>query len=113
MEIRQLYYFFEIARQGSFSKAAEVLYVTQPTISQQIASLEKELDMSLFSRTTKKVLLTAEGEKFLEPCRQVIDAYDRLLETCGKKPMKQETLHVGVFPFYKSVGLEKKLTLST
>ena len=105
MEIRQLYYFLEIVKQGSFSKAAQTLYISQPTISQQIASLEQELNMNLLYRTTKKVALTAEGEEFLQYCKEVVSAYDRLLEFCGKKPGGQETLHIGVFPFYKSIDL--------
>lgn len=104
MEIRQLYYFLEVEKYKSFSKAAEHLYITQPTISQQIRALEKELGVALFRRTTKSVTLTKEGLRFLEPCREVVESYDRLLKTCDLPPLQTSTLRIGIFPFYKSLN---------
>ena len=53
MEIRQIYYVLEVAKQRSFSKAAEALFVSQPAISQQIHALEEELSVKLFKRDTQ------------------------------------------------------------
>ena len=63
MNLKQLEAFVEVAQSGSFSKAAKKLFLTQPTISAHIASLEKELDTRVFVRNTKEVDLSPEGQK--------------------------------------------------
>ncbi len=60
----QIEYFLAVARNRSFTRTAEELYVTQPAISRQISSLEAELGFTLFDRTSKKTSLTAEGVLF-------------------------------------------------
>jgi DNA-binding transcriptional LysR family regulator len=60
----QIDYFMAVARNGSFVKASERLYVSQPAISRQIASLESELGVVLFDRTKRAIHLTAAGELF-------------------------------------------------
>lgn len=61
MEIRQLQYFLTVAEQLNFSKAAAILYVTQPLLSQQIADLERQLGTPLFVRDRRSVSLTPAG----------------------------------------------------
>lgn len=61
MELRVLRYFLTIAQEENFSRAAEILHVTQPTMSRQMAQLEEELGVRLFQRTTRNVVLTDEG----------------------------------------------------
>lgn len=61
MELRVLQYFLTIAREESFTKAAEQLHLTQPTLSRQIAQLETELGVTLFHRSRHKVVLTEDG----------------------------------------------------
>lgn len=65
MDLRQLRFFVEIARQSNFTKAAEQLRVAQPAVSMAIKKLEEELDLVLFNRQEKRISLTAEGEIFL------------------------------------------------
>ena len=62
MELQQLRGFFEVARQGSFTRAADKLFLTQPAVSQQIKALEEELGQSLLERGRKGVRLTQAGE---------------------------------------------------
>ena len=62
----------EVAQSGSFSKAAKKLFLTQPTISAHIASLEKELDTRVFVRNTKEVDLSPEGQKLYTYARQIL-----------------------------------------
>lgn len=57
-----LKYFLEVAKHENFSQAAKILHISQPALSKQISSLEKELKVKLFERTTRKVQLTQEGE---------------------------------------------------
>ena len=61
MELKTLRYFLAVARQGSFTKAAESLYITQPTLSRQMADLEAEMGVRLFERGSRKLTLTEEG----------------------------------------------------
>ena len=61
MDLKSLRYFVAIAREKSFTAAAEKLFVTQPTLSRQIADLEEELGHKLFDRTTRRIELTEKG----------------------------------------------------
>ena len=102
----------EVARQKNFSKAAKALYVTQPAISHQINALEDELQTKLFVRDTHNVSLTADGEKFCEYARKIVESIDDLydafdLENSEEKPV----IKIGVFPFYKNSPLRRTLTM--
>ncbi len=106
MEIRQVYYVLEVAKQRSFSKAAEALFVSQPAISQQIHALEEELQTKLFKRDTHNVVLTAEGEKFCSYAKDVVGSVNKLLAAFGQSTADNKTMiRIGVFPFYKASGL--------
>lgn len=61
MEIRVLRYFLTVVREESITKAAEVLHITQPTLSRQLAQMEEEIGVRLFDRGTRKIWLTNEG----------------------------------------------------
>ena len=61
MELRLLKYFLAVAQEESITHAAEVLHITQPTLSRQIALLEYEVGVKLFKRSTRKIELTEEG----------------------------------------------------
>ena len=76
MNLRQLQYFLTIADEGSFSRAAEKLLVAQPSLSQQIKSLEQELGGPLLERLPKGLRLTAAGKAFRGEARaSVAHAY--------------------------------------
>lgn len=77
MEIRTLKYFLTVAQENSFSGAAQLLHVTQPTISRQIAQLETELGVSLFHRTTRSLTLTREGKLFHRRAGEIIALADK------------------------------------
>lgn len=64
MELRHLKYFLSIAREKSFTRASEELFVTQPTLSHQVKQLEEELGCELFDRSSRNVRLTSAGEIF-------------------------------------------------
>lgn len=73
MDFKQLEAFITVAKLKSFSKAANAIYLSQPTISSNISSLEKELKIQLFDRTSKEVNLTPAGESFLEYATDIIN----------------------------------------
>ena len=72
MNIRDLNYILAVSETGNFSKAADICYVSQPTLSGQIKKLESELGVSIFERTNRKVEITAVGEEILAHARQII-----------------------------------------
>lgn len=84
MTIQQLNYVITISEKGSLNKAAEVLYVTQPSLTSAVRELEKELGITIFNRGGKGVTLTNDGAEFIQYARQVVTQYDRLLEKYGK-----------------------------
>ncbi len=72
MDFRELAYIVSIAKHQSVSKAAEELFVTQPTLSKFVQNLEKELDQPLFRRLGNKFLLTYAGERYVEKARIIL-----------------------------------------
>lgn len=73
MNLKQLEAFVQVAEGGSFSKAAKELFLTQPTISSHISSLERELNARLFVRNTKEVSLSEDGIKLYKYAKQMLD----------------------------------------
>ncbi|CAM3739770.1 putative HTH-type transcriptional regulator YnfL [Pseudomonas reidholzensis] len=85
--IRQLRYFVEIAECGSFSAAAERLFIAQSALSRQVKELEQQLETQLFERTARLPRLTAAGMAFLERARQLLadlDKAERLTREIGQ-----------------------------
>lgn len=78
MELRQLEYFVAVADEGGFGRAAVRLHVVQASVSQQVARLERELGLRLFDRTTRRVGLTAAGERLLPEARAALAAVARV-----------------------------------
>ena len=69
--------FYEVAKAGNISKAAKELYISQPAISKAISKLEDNLGLSLFTRSSRGVQLTSEGEILFEHTREAFDALER------------------------------------
>ena len=63
MDIRVLQYFLAVVREENITKAAQLLHITQPTLSRQLMGLEQELGVKLFSRNNHSVTLTEEGNR--------------------------------------------------
>lgn len=73
MELRLLQYFLAVAREESITKAADVLHVTQPTLSRQMMELEAELGTSLFHRTNRKTVLTEDGLRLRQRAEEIVE----------------------------------------
>ena len=76
-ELRQLRYFVAVAERGSFTRAADDLFVAQHAVSQQIRALENGLSVRLLWRTSRRVELTPAGRACLPDCRRILAAADR------------------------------------
>lgn len=97
MDLKQLRYFHEIARLGSFTRAADSLYVAQPAVSVAIRKLEAELDLTLFHRHDRKVTLTDEGARLLPHAQRILQAVDDAeLEMQELKGLSQGEVRVGI-----------------
>ena len=84
MTLQQLNYVITISECGSLNKAAEILYVAQPSLTGAVKELEKELGITIFTRSGRGVPLTNDGTEFLLYARQVYAQYKELLEKYGK-----------------------------
>lgn len=78
MELRQARYVLAVARERSFSKAAAQLHLAQPSLSQQIAKLEKEWGVQLFHRFSQQIELTDAGERFVQVAQALVDEAEGL-----------------------------------
>ncbi|OIN45324.1 LysR family transcriptional regulator [Pseudomonas azotoformans] len=101
MNLKALEYCVEIARQGSFTKAAQALHVAQPALSMAVSRLEDELGVALFNRATRQISVTAEGQLFLaraEACLQGLAGARRELQDLTQ--LHSGEIRVGVPPMY-------------
>lgn len=77
MEFRELKYFLAVAKEESISKAAEVLFVTQPNLSRQMQNLEKEIGQQLFVRGNRKITLTIAGQLLKKRAEEIVDLINK------------------------------------
>jgi len=85
MTLQQILYAITIAEVGSMNKAAEELYISQPSLTNAIKELERDAGITIFSRTGKGVVPTKDGEEFLLYAHQLYQQYELLKEKYGKK----------------------------
>lgn len=85
MTFQQILYALTVAKLGSMNKAAEKLFITQPTLTSSIKQLEEELNITLFNRTNKGVVITEEGRDFLANARSIYTQYEMIEEKYGPK----------------------------
>ncbi len=93
MDLRKMIYFIETVKHKSFSRAAKVLHISQPSLSNAIKTLEQEINAPLIERTTKQFQLTELGQQFYERARLLIAQFD-VMETELKEMAKGEALEI-------------------
>ena len=97
MNLRHLHYFATVAKIGNITRAAEQLHIAQPALSMAIKKLEQHLELDLFQRVDRKIILTSEGKTFLAHChlilQQVEDAELAMAELSG---LKKGEVRIGV-----------------
>ena len=100
MDIRVLRYFLTVAKEQSFTKGAEQLHITQPTLSRQLAALEKELGTPLFIRSGRTITLTDEGILLKRRALEIIDLEERTIdEIRGTEELIDGTVNIGCGEF--------------
>lgn len=93
MDFRQLQSFASVVEFGSFTKAAEKLAISQPTISTHIRALEEELNTRLILRTTKNVEITPKGRELYEYASKILELRERMVQCCNSDV--KQIIHLG------------------
>lgn len=112
MDIRQLEYFVEVAKQCSFTKAAAILHVSQPSLSKAIQQIESELGVPLFYRSAKQLELTDAGEAVLVNAMGVLEAFQNLrAELIDVMDLKKGIIRIGIPPIVGAEFFSKLISL--
>ena len=93
MDFKQLQSFVAVVQNNSFTKAAEDLYISQPTISAHIRQMEEELHTRLVLRTTKSIEITPKGKELYEYALSILELRDRMMQSCSID--NQKIIHLG------------------
>jgi DNA-binding transcriptional LysR family regulator len=110
MDLRRLRTFVTVAEQGSVSKAALRLHISQPGLSRQIQELQQELGLRLFNRVGRRLVLTTEGEQLLGSCRNLLSQANSLSEQAELlKRGDAGSLRVGASPIQIETVLSRFL----
>lgn len=108
MELRILNYFLAIAREENFTKAANMLHVTQPTLSRQIADLEQELGVKLFVRSNHNIILTEDGMILKRRAQEILMLADKTKrDFMQKEEVLSGTISIGSGEFRSTEYLAK------
>ena len=110
MELQQLRYVVAVADERNFTRAAHRCFVVQSALSHQVMALERELGVSLFARTSRRVQLTAAGEAFLPAARATLDAAERAAAAAASTMGEiRGVLTIGAIPTVGDVNLPAAL----
>lgn len=105
MNLNQLKYFYTVCIYGSLSDASEYLYISQPSLSSAIKSLENEFGVSLFTRCHEGMKLTPEGKVLFEMCEDILSRTDQLENIMKDLGKGRNKLRLGVPPMIASLIL--------
>ncbi len=94
MKLQQLKYIIGIADLGSLSEVSKVFYISQPSLSQALKELEKEIGIKIFSRTNRGLVITSEGNEFLAYARQVVQQMELIEDKYLYKQTKKKKFSV-------------------
>ncbi|MDR1213523.1 MAG: LysR family transcriptional regulator [Propionibacteriaceae bacterium] len=99
MNIRQLQYILEIAKEGSVTAAAANLFISQPSLSALLASVERDMGTKLFDRSVSPLALTLAGQKYVECAERILGAYNELRHDIDElRDPKTGFLNIGCGP---------------
>lgn len=105
MEFRQIDYFVSIVDRGSFSAAADDQFISQSSLSKKIIELEKELGVSLFDRSKRKVSLTKAGEVFLTYAKEFLILYRRSIVELSEFKSEEDVFTIAAIPVIAQYGI--------
>ena len=106
MDLQQLRFLVAISKTLNFSKAAEELFISQPTLSHQIRRLEDELGVKLLERSTRNVELTPIGRECVNLAQQMVELSDQILEITQEESRRfSNRLNIGVLAIYPQMNI--------
>lgn len=106
MKLQQLRYFQEVAMRNSVTKAANALYVSQPTVSNAIRDLEEEYGLKLFTRSGGKLTLTKEGEYLLLSAQELLQQVGQIEATLRDFGSKETVIRLGITPMLGPMAID-------
>lgn len=111
MERSQLKYVVEVAKWQNITRASEALHISQPSLSNQILNLERELGVSLFERVRKRVYLTEAGESFVYQATKILNDMEHLKQSMAEYAQRRAgRICVGALPVMVPLGIPDALT---
>lgn len=105
MDFKQVEYFLAVAHSGSFSSAADDLYLSQSSLSKQIIALENELKVTLFDRSKRKIILTSAGQAFFPHAAQIAAACQAMLQDIREYRDDSPDLAIVAIPVIAQYGI--------
>lgn len=109
MQIEYLYYLAEIANVGSFSKAAETLYMSQQRLSEIVARIEKDYNLKIFIRSKKGLSLTPQGDQFIQDITPLLNQYDYITKKYKNNPADSTNLKIVINQIVSDLFFENVL----
>jgi len=110
MKLHQLQYVVKVAQYRNFSKAAKALFISQPSLSQQILKLEQELDVNIFVRRPNSITLTPKGEMFVKEAEEILQKIDSMMRQMAKHHSQDHgSIKIGVSWIWGYVGINTHL----
>jgi LysR family transcriptional regulator, transcriptional activator of nhaA len=111
LNYHHLLYFWAVAKEGSLRRASEVLHISQPSISAQLKQIEESLDAPLFTRTSRRLIMTDTGQTVLEYAEEIFSLGRELLTAVRQEPGQRPLrLHVGVADSVPKIIVRQHLT---
>ena len=111
MDLQQLRFLVTVSKTLNFSKAAEELYISQPTLSHQIRRLEDELGVRLLERSTRNVELTAVGRQCVNLAEQIVELSDQIVQVTQDESRRfAKRLNIGVLAVYPQLNISSVIT---
>ncbi|MBQ9441774.1 MAG: LysR family transcriptional regulator [Selenomonadaceae bacterium] len=109
MDVRVLKYFLTVAREENFTRAAQILYVTQPALSKQLKFLEEELDTKLFLRKNSGIKLTDAGKLLCKRAAELVNLSDKIFEEFTAKKITGGEIYFGLAESYQIRFLAREI----
>ncbi len=109
MDIRQIEYFISIVDHGSFSAAADDQFISQSSLSKRVIELEKEIGVSLFDRSKRKISLTKAGEVFLPHARAFLSLYRRTIVELSEFKSEDDVFTIAAIPVIAQYGITEHI----
>lgn len=114
MEKRQCEYFLTIAQEKNISKAAEKLFISQPSLSKFLIGLEKETGHKLFLRNRNQLEITEEGKIYLKYAKKFLSLENRMIQELSSRRAKDSSkLSLGITPWITCTPLQRRSLMHT